>query len=234
MKIKDLFIDERPREKALNKGIESLSNTELLAILLRTGNKENNAISLSHNILEQNFASINKIASSSIENLCKTKGVGSSKAITIKAALELGKRAFNEDCLFDKVAITSSDIAYNILIGDYRNLYHEECWILFLNRANYLIKKEMITKGGMNATIIDSRIIVRKALEYQACGIILSHNHPSGNVNPGEQDVRQTDLLRKALEPFEISLIDHLVIHNNAYFSFAENRILYPNNNMKT
>ena len=222
MKIKELFLDERPRERLLKNGAEILSNVELLAILLRTGTREKNAVDLARELLEKSEGKIGGIASMDIEGLVKLNGLGPAKAASLAAAFELGRRSASESSGKKKKPISSPSDVYRIMIPHMKNLDHEECWVLYLNRANNLTGKEMMSSGGLESTIMDCKMIVRKALEKKASGIILVHNHPSGSPLPGTADITQTQALRKALATCDISLLDHVVIAADSYFSFAD------------
>lgn len=225
MKIKEMSLDERPREKMYEKGASALSNAELLAIILRTGTGRKNALDLARELLKASGGSLLDLAGASIDKMTKTEGIGRMKALTICAALELGRRFISEKAPFQKVAITNAGMVYKIMNPLLKGLMHEECWVLFLNRANFIIYKEKASAGGSSSTIIDTKRIVSKALEKMACGLILVHNHPSGNPRPGRADIEQTEILKKALVTFDISLIDHVIISDDRFFSFADERV---------
>lgn len=225
MKIKELSLDERPREKMLEKGAEVLSNAELLAIMLRTGTGGMNAVDTARELLAGCGNRINEIADMSVERLCRVRGIGPGKAVCIAAAFELGRRCAEEAARKECRKISSPRAAAQLLIPHMRDLDHEECWVLYLNRANYLIGKERITTGSGEATLIDVRAIVRKALEKKASGIILAHNHPSGNAMPGKADMEETGRLKKALQTCDIGLTDHIVIASGSYYSFADEEL---------
>jgi len=221
MKIKELGLDERPREKMIGKGSASLSNAELVAILLRTGCGQENAIDLARKLLTESGGDLIGLAKMSVDRMCAISGIGAGKAVTVAAAMELGKRYYQQEPKMEKIPITGAEMVYRIMYPIMKDLEHEECWAIFLNRANFVICKEMLSCGGLTSTIIDTKIIVKKAIEKQASGIILVHNHPSGNPRPGKADVAATEKLKKAFEPFEISLVDHIIISDRIYFSFA-------------
>lgn len=222
MKIKELYKDERPRERLLKNGAESLSNVELLAILLRTGTRKMNVIDLGRTLLDISGGKVGGIAAVSIDKLHHMEGIGPAKAATLAAAFELGKRCAEENTQGSRKNISSPMSVYRMMIPHMKTLDHEECWVLFLNRANHLIGKEMMSSGGLESTLIDCKTIIRKALEKKASGIILVHNHPSGNSLPGTADINQTRLLKKGLDTCDISLLDHVVIADNSYYSFAD------------
>lgn len=222
MKIKELCRDERPREKLIYKGAEALSNAELLAILLRTGSGGKNAVDTGRDLLIMAEEKLNNVASMPIEKLCSVKGIGSDKAVTITAAFELGRRCAGENIIDSHTPISSPKTVYRLMLPTLRHLCHEECWALFLNRANYLISKDRITSGGIDSTIIDNKTIIRKAIEKKASGIIIVHNHPSGSALPGQADINATRLLERALKTCDISLLDHVIIAEDSYYSFAD------------
>ena len=225
MKIKDLFRDERPRERLLKNGAGSLSNAELLAVLLRTGTRKMNAVELARNLLEDSDGMIGGIASMSIDRLLKLNGVGPAKAAALAASFELGRRCALESVNTKRKPITSPSSVYRLMIPHMKTLDHEECWVLFLNRSNHLIGSEMMSSGGLESTIMDCKSIVRRALEKKASGLILVHNHPSGSPLPGMADIKQTQSLKNALKTCDISLVDHVVVADSSYYSFADEEI---------
>ena len=222
MKLKELSPDERPREKMVEKGASSLSNAELIAILLRTGTGKMNAIEVARELLKSADNRLAAIMTMPLGHLCKTNGIGLSKAVGIAAAFELGRRCSMESVIGKKESITNPMAAYHILEPKFRGIDHEECWGLFLNRANYVIGAEKFSSGGLDSTVIDPKVIVRKALERKATSIILAHNHPSGNPMPGTSDIRETGNLKKALETCGIALTDHIIIAEVCFYSFAD------------
>lgn len=225
MKIKDLCESERPREKLLAAGCGGLSNGELLAIILRSGNREHSAIELAQLLLKEAEGQLCKLSNMSVERLASVPGIGEGKAATILAAMELGRRFMHEESGAVKKAIATPRAVYEIMLPEMKGLMHEECWIIMLNTSGYLLKKQQISRGGYSATVIDHRQIIRLALETHASGIILVHNHPSGNPVPSEMDRKQTMMLKKAAEQFGIALMDHLIFCNDCYFSFADEGI---------
>ncbi|MCI1785361.1 MAG: DNA repair protein RadC [Bacteroidales bacterium] len=225
MKIKELEKDDRPREKMEEKGASALSNTELIAILLRSGTGKVNAVDLARNLMKEAGGDLTILSKMSVERMCVITGIGHGKALSILAAMELGRRYFIQKPSIEKVSITNSDMIYRKMIPVMKGLDHEEFWIVYLNRANFIIGKEMVSSGGLSSTVVDSRIIVRKAVEKEASGIIMVHNHPSGNPQPGTADIKTTENLKRALCPFEISVLDHIVVCDDCYFSFADNSI---------
>ncbi len=223
--IKEWNENDRPREKLIAKGKNTLSDAELIAILIGSGNRNESAVALSKRILASVDHQINDLGKLSIKQLMNFKGIGEAKAIAIVAGLELGRRRSSED--ISKVSrITSSKDAFNLfrpLIGD---LEHEEFWILFLNNANKVIQKKQISVGGKTATLVDVRIIFRSALEYGATGIIIGHNHPSGTLRPSTSDKDLTQKIKQAGSSLDIKVLDHLIIIEKGYFSFADESIL--------
>lgn len=224
MSINDWKIDDRPREKLCASGAASLSDSELLAILINSGTRDKSAIELAREILAIADNSLNGIHGLSLERLCSFQGMGKAKASRIIASLELAARLQCETSV-PAMSITSSESVYRIFGPLLRNLNHEECWVIFLNRANRIISKEKVSTGGISATVMDSRIIIKKAVEKLACGIILVHNHPSGNPAPSELDRRQTKLLKEAAKLLDIALLDHIIIAGNKYFSFCDENL---------
>lgn len=224
MRMKDLCKDDRPREKMIQKGAESLSNAELLAILLRTGTGSKNVVDLARELLDSADKSLRELAGMSIEKLCEVNGVGQGKAVTVAAAFELGRRISYTDSL-ERIYVSSPRVVFRIMAPNLKGLDHEECWVLFLNRANYILGKERMSVGGMDSTVIDVKTILRRALERKASGVILVHNHPSGNAMPGKADISQTASLKKALGICDIQLIDHVVVADGCWYSFADEQL---------
>jgi len=223
--IKQWNEDDRPREKLLLKGKIALSDAELIAILISSGNKEETAVDLAKRILNSVGNNLNQLAKLNVENLCEFKGIGQAKAISIITALEIGKRRRLEKAL-ENPTINSSKVAFNIMQPLIADLDHEEFWIIFLSNSNKIIHKQQISKGGITSTVVDSRIIFKKALELSAIGIILCHNHPSGNIKPSIADKDLTKKLKLAGKTIDIKVLDHLIITQNEYFSFADNDLM--------
>ncbi|MGB4204174.1 MAG: DNA repair protein RadC [Bacteroidales bacterium] len=217
--------DERPREKLALKGKMALSDAELLAILIGSGTKEESAVDLSKRILNSVNNNLIELSKTDIKGLLKFKGIGQAKALTIIAALELGRRRRAAEPL-QKPGISSSKDAYEIiqsLVGDSN---YEQFWVLLLNRANKLIRSECISQGGIAGTVADPKRIYKLALEHNASFIILAHNHPSGNLNPSDEDIRVTRKMKQAGEALDIRVIDHIIAGENDYYSFADKGIL--------
>ncbi len=223
MKLCEFCKDEKPRERLLNNGVSSLSKAELLAILLHTGTKDINVIELSRKILQCADNSLCNLSSLSLTKLCSIDGIGKAKACTIIAAFELGRR-FSQEFLGDRIIIDSPEKIYKLMLSIMKGLDHEQCWSIFLNKSNYIIDKILCSKGGGDSTIIDIKSIIRLALEKKAFGLILCHNHPSNNPKPSLNDIKYTEELRKALSHFDISLIDHIIVCDDYFYSFAESK----------
>lgn len=226
MKLKDLCEDDRPREKLVAKGPSALSNAELLAIMLRTGTGKMNVVDVARELLKSAEGRLNAIAGMSMEKLCSIDGIGPGKAVTIAAAFELGRRSSSEQIIHDRNAVSSPKDVFRMMLPIMRGLDHEECWAVFLNRANYVLGKERMSAGGMDSTVIDTKAVIRRALERKACGVILVHNHPSGSAMPGQADIRQTAVLKKALQACEIQLLDHVVVAEDSWYSFADEQLV--------
>lgn len=223
--IKSWNEDDRPREKLLSKGKEALSNAELIAILLSSGNKNETAVDLAKRMLMASNNNLNAFGKFTVNDLIQFKGVGEAKAITIITALELARRVRLEDALRqDK--ITSSKAVYNIMQPIIGELPHEEFWVIYLNNANKVLYKQQLSKGGITATLVDVRILFKKAVELMATGIILCHNHPSGKLKPSQSDKNLTQKIQRAADALDIKVLDHLIVTEKDYFSFADNNIL--------
>lgn len=213
--------DDRPREKLMLKGRHSLSDAELIAILIGSGSRNESAVQLSQRILRDYNNDLNKLAKLSVKELCEFKGIGEAKAITIAAALELGRRK-KETGNSERVVIKSSQTAYEALKTHLSDLPHEEFWMLLLNRANAVLKAECISKGGINATLVDARLVFKPAILHNASSIVLGHNHPSGNLRASDEDIKLTKKLREAGKLFDITVFDHIIVGENSYYSFAD------------
>ena len=223
--IKSWALDDRPREKLVAKGKTTLSDAELIAILIGSGNREESAVGLSKRILQSVEGNINELAKLSVEKLTNFKGIGEAKAIAIITALELGKRRQLETAL-EKPKITSSKDVFNLiqpLIGD---VEHEEFWVLFLNNSNKVLAKKQISKGGLTATVVDVRLLFKRALELTSVAMVVCHNHPSGKLQPSNADKQLTKKIKEAGVTLDIKLLDHLIITEKAYFSFADEGVL--------
>jgi DNA repair protein RadC len=224
--IKSWAEDDRPREKLMLKGKSNLTDAELLAILIGSGSREETAVGLSQRVLSSVDNNLHELGRKNISDLTKFKGIGEAKAISIVAAMEIGRRRQLTSPV-DRPQIKGSSDAWNIIAPLVMDLNHEEFWILLLNRANRVINKEKISSGGMAGTVVDAKIIFRRALENgPASAIILVHNHPSGNLKPSQADIDITKKLRKAGETLDINVLDHLIIAGQSYYSFADDGLL--------
>lgn len=224
--IKDLAKDERPREKLIEKGLFSLTDAELLAILLRSGSMKESAVELARNILKNHKNNLNELGKATVEQLKNSfHGVGDAKANTIVAAMELGRRRLLQEANEAPSIKTSYDIL-NLIKPMVSDLSHEEFWIFLLNRANKVINRFMVSKGGIAGTVTDVRLIFKKAIENNATSIILCHNHPSGNSNPSNEDITVTKKIEEAGKLLDIKILDHIIISENSFFSFADNNLI--------
>ncbi|MES2630188.1 MAG: DNA repair protein RadC, partial [Bacteroidota bacterium] len=208
--------------KLLDKGRQSLSDAELIAILFGTGNTEQTAVELAKTILSYADNNLNELGKIAVSDLCRFKGVGEVKAITVIAALELGRRR-SQSAPKEKPTVISSNDAFKELSPVLSDLNHEEFWVLLLNRSNKLKERILISKGGLTGTIVDLRIIFKTAIHALATGIVLAHNHPSGNLKPSQQDLDLTKKLVTASRLLDIQIMDHLIVAGTQYYSFADN-----------
>lgn len=223
--IKHWSDDDKPREKLLNKGRSALSDAELIAILIGSGSRSESAVELSKRILASVDNNLNELGKLSTKQLMTFKGIGEAKAVTIAAALEIGRRRRGEGSLkVDK--ISSSKDAFEILQPIMGELEHEEFWILYLNNSNKVLQKSQLSKGGITGTLVDVRIIMKQTLELGAVGLILAHNHPSGTLKPSSADKQITQKIKTASESLDIKVLDHIIITQKDYFSFADNQLL--------
>ena len=225
LSIKEWALEDRPREKLMSKGINSLSDAELIAILIGSGNRNESAVDLSKKILQNADNNLFELGKMGLSELQKNKGIGEAKAISIIAAMELGRRR-KSAVIINKPKITgSSDVAiiFQALIGD---LPYEEFWVLFLNRANKILSKRKISQGGISGTVIDPRIILKIAIDQLASSIILCHNHPSGNNRPSTEDIKVTKKMAEAGKLFDIPILDHIIIAGDKYYSFADEGLI--------
>lgn len=225
LKITDWALEDRPREKLIQKGAINLSEAELIGILISSGTKNKSAVDLGRELLgsvNNNLITLGKL---SITDLKKLKGIGNARAVTIAAALELGRRRKLSDVPDVLQIKCSKDVAdiFQPLLAD---LAHEEFWILFLNRSNKVINKMKLSQGGISGTVTDVRMVMKTAIEFLASGIIVCHNHPSGNLKPSESDSKITQKIKEAGNLMDIQLLDHLIISDKDYYSFADNGLL--------
>lgn len=223
--IKNWNEDDRPREKLAIKGRSSLSDTELLAIIMGSGNRTESAVELAKKILQSANNNWNELAKYSIEDLCKFKGIGEAKAISIITALEIGRRRNSQEILERNKISSSKDaaIVFQQQIGDLPN---EEFWVMFLNQGNRIIKTEQISRGGITQTSVDIRLIFKRALELTTTAIILSHNHPSGNLVPSSADKSITKKIKEGANLLDIQVLDHVIVSQKNYFSFADQGLI--------
>lgn len=220
-KIKDWAVEDRPREKLLKKGMVSLCDAELIALLIRTGSPGRSAVELARAILKDTSHNLNEMGKLSVRDLQKYHGIGEAKAITIAAALELGRRR-KLSAIPQRYQVTSSRHAFEFLYPNLEDKQHEEFWVLYLNRANQVIEGVKISQGGISGTVTDVKIILKHAVDRRACGMILCHNHPSGNTTPSNADIKITRKLTEAANYLDIQVLDHLITGENTFYSFAD------------
>ncbi|MPM76361.1 hypothetical protein SDC9_123359 [bioreactor metagenome] len=226
LSIKQWAEEDRPREKLLLKGVSVLSDSELLAILIRSGNDKQSAVELSQHILSKAGNDLNKLARMSVSDLVNNfHGIGQTKAVTLMAALELGRRRKTEGAPRQR-KISSSKSAYEHFFPLLCDLNHEETWALLTDRSNKVLTTIQVSRGGISGTVVDIRLILREALSQYASGIILGHNHPSGQCRPSPQDTHLTKKLKEAAQWMDISLLDHIIVCGDSYFSFADEGII--------
>lgn len=219
--IKSWAEEDRPREKLLEKGRQVLTEAELIAILIGSGSRDETAVELSKRILASVGNNLNDLGRLNVKDLTRFKGIGEAKAISIMAAMELGRRRKGAE-IVKRDKISSSKDVYEIMRSVLTDLPHEEFWVLLLNRANLVIKKELISRGGVAGTVVDTKIVFKTAIENYASSIIICHNHPSGNLKPSEADIRITKNIKEAGKLMEIQLLDHLILAESGFFSFAD------------
>ena len=216
--------DDRPREKFLLKGKNALSDSELLAILIGSGSKNESAVQLCQRILGASDNNLNTLGKMSVTQLTHFKGIGEAKALSIAAALELGRRRRIEETIELK-KITSSKSVFEIMQPIIGELPHEEFWVLYLNNSNKVIYKSQLSKGGITGTVVDIRLIFKTAFEQNATALILTHNHPSGKLKASEADLKVTRQIKQAAQTLDIQILDHIIITDNNYFSFQDEGI---------
>lgn len=222
LSVKEWAEEDRPREKLFLKGIHALSDAELLAIIIGSGNRDESVVELAQRILKTSENNLNQLGKFSVKDLIsKFKGIGKAKAISIVAALELGKRRKLQEVL-EKEKIRYSRDIYDFFHPLLADLYHEEFWALYLNRANKIIDKMRISQGGVSGTVVDSKLIYKEALNCLASGVVICHNHPSGNIYPSPQDDAITLKIKKGVEMLDMSFIDHVVVCDGQYYSYAD------------
>jgi len=225
MSIKSWSEEDRPREKLASKGRAALSNSELIAILLGSGSRDETAVSLAQRLLSTVDNDLNSLGKLELEEFMTFKGIGPAKAVTLIASLELGRRR-KMDSIDKKSKIQSSNDVYQYIFPRFEDLKHEEFWVLFLKNNGGVIKEECISKGGVNATTVDSKIIFQKAVQLLAIKIILIHNHPSGSLDPSSSDIRLTEKIFNAGKVLDITVNDHLIVSEEGYFSFMDEGLM--------
>lgn len=223
--IKEWAEEDRPREKLLLKGRRSLTDAELIAILIGSGSVTETAVELSKRILHHYNNDLSVLGKQTVTELCKFKGIGEAKAITIIAGLELGRRR-QDTAEPEMVKITHSKNIFDVLYADFTDILHEEFWILLLNRSNHIISKHKVSSGGTAGTVVDAQIIFKIAIQNNASSLILAHNHPSGNLKPSQADVILTKKMVEAGKMLNILVLDHLIFAEKQYYSFADNSML--------
>lgn len=217
--------EDRPREKLRDKGQRILSDAELIAILIGSGNRKETAVELSKRILGQVNHNLTELSKLTVNDLKKFKGIGEAKAVTIVAALELARRRKEAEAVKREKISTSADI-YSLMKHLFIDLPHEEFWVIMLNRSNTIIKKEFVSRGGVSGTVVDPRIVFKSAVESLSSSIVLCHNHPSGSLKPSEADLKLTKKLKEAGTLLEIPVLDHIIFTDTGYYSFADEGML--------
>ena len=223
--IKSWAVEDRPREKLISRGISALTDGELIAILISSGNSKESAVELSRRIMETVHHNLHELGKLNCDELKRFRGIGKAKAVTLIAAMELGRRRNQSEAL-ENGQIKGSKDAANYLRPEIGDLSHEEFWVLFLNRQNKILDKQKLSQGGMTGTVIDVRLVLKLALEKHATSLIFAHNHPSGNLEPSDADRKITRQLKDAATLMEIPVIDHLIVTQSGYFSFADEGML--------
>ena len=219
--IKEWSVQDRPREKYAKSGAVALSDAELIAILLRTGNESESAVELAKRLLSSSNNSLNDLSEKTLYELSEIKGIGQAKAISLLTAFEIGRRVRSEKVELQPHIQNSMDVV-NLMQAKIAYLKHEEFWVIYLNNANTILETVQISKGGITSTEVDTRIVMQEAVTLKATQIILCHNHPSGSVKPSKADIQLTEKIRKAAQIMDIVLVDHIIIHREKYYSFAE------------
>ncbi len=225
MKMKDICATERPREKMLGKGPAALSEAELLAVLLRSGNKEIGVVDLANRLLVLAEGSLVKLFTMNYADMKSVSGIGPEKACSVMAACELGRRFLEEEARVCKTPLTTARRVFELMIPSMKGMGHEEFWVLFLNKSNRLLGKERLSSGGMDTTVIDNRMVMQACLQRGATSILLVHNHPSGDPKPSHADISKTEALRKACSAFGVGLLDHVIVSDDCFWSFADDRL---------
>lgn len=225
LSIKDWYEDDRPREKLLLKGKEHLSNAELLAIVLRIGGKNESALELAKRLLATVDNDLQKLAQRTVAELMQLKGIGEAKAISLISALELGKRRIHEEVGLPMYIKSASDVM-RVMAPKISDLNVEEFWVLYVNNSNKILMEYLVSRGGLTATLVDIRLIIKHAVALNAIGIVLCHNHPSGRVSPSTADKQFTTKVKEACKLLDLRLLDHVIVAEKLYFSFADEGLL--------
>jgi len=225
MKIKEMSLAERPREKLLEKGPAALSDGELIAILLGSGTREESVLDIARKMLRESGGRLQDFFAMSASEMMTVKGIGPNRAAVVQAAVELGRRFFEESSLGTGV-IHTPEQACKLMLPRFKGIDHEECWAVYLSKNNSVIGREKICIGSMDSTVIDSRRIIKNGLDRKAYSLILYHNHPSGNPAPSKADISQTNVLNDACKAVSIKLLDHIIVGDERYFSFSEGETL--------
>jgi DNA repair protein RadC len=226
MKLKELNKQERPREKMIARGASALTDVELLAILLRTGTARSNVVDVARDLLRSADDRLGEVAAMSLEKIRQVDGIGPSKAVAVAAAFELGRRLSLEAGTENVTRMDSPAKVYRMMLPLLRDLDHEECWALFLGKSNGLLAKERMTAGGQDFTLVDKRVVIRRAIERKASGVILVHNHPSGSPMPSVEDINQTRDLNRALSACGLQLVDHVIVAGGGFYSFSDEQVV--------
>lgn len=226
MKLKELNKQERPREKMIARGANALTDVELLAILLRTGTARSNVVDVARDLLRSADDRLGEVAAMSLEKIRQVDGIGPSKAVAVAAAFELGRRLSLEAGTENVTRMDSPAKVYRMMLPLMRDLDHEECWALFLGKSNGLLAKERMTAGGQDFTLVDKRVVIRRAIERKASGVILVHNHPSGSPMPSVEDINQTRDLNRALSACGLQLVDHVIVAGGGFYSFSDEQVV--------
>lgn len=225
--MRDLAPEQRPREKAIRHGLDSLTDAELMAIIFATGMQGKSVVELSEDMLRDNRGHLSRIARMSVKEMCsRYKGIGPAKALTLLAALKLGERTVADAIRSDDLAMTTPQLAYSYMAPRLVGLPHEEFWVVYLNNSNRILSERRIGQGGVAGTFVDVRLVVKGALEELASAMIIFHNHPSGNLRPSTQDEALTKRIRDAAKLFDIRLNDHIIVTPGAFFSFRDEGML--------
>jgi DNA repair protein RadC len=225
LSIRNWAVEDRPREKLISKGLQSLSDSELIALLIGSGTRKISAVELARQILNKAENNLDKLGKFSVSDLKKLKGIGQARAVSIVAALELGRRRKLTDP-HDTIKITGSGDVFNLMWPLLSDISHEEFWVLLLNRSNKVIEKRKISQGGITGTVTDIRMILKMAIENLSTSLILCHNHPSGNLQPSDADISITRRLKESASLMDITLLDHIIIAGNHYYSFADENMI--------